>query len=65
MVLDNFMCWGILLVWIRVGQGPTVHAVGASGSCLDIFSSPGRSPGKAIILPLASASASVLVLAAA
>ena len=25
-------------IWIRVGQGPTGLAVGAGGSCLDIFS---------------------------
>ena len=34
----NFQCWGVLLVWIRVGQGPTALAVGAGGGCLDIFS---------------------------
>ena len=33
----NFQCRGILLVWIRVGQGPTALAVGAGGGCLDIF----------------------------
>ena len=33
----NFQCWGVLLVWIRVGQGPTALAVGAGGGCLDIF----------------------------
>ena len=32
----NFQCRGILLR-IRVGQGPTVLAVGAGGGCLDIF----------------------------
>ena len=26
-----------LLVWIIVGQGPIVLAVGAGGDCLDIF----------------------------
>ena len=26
-----------LLIWIRVGQGPTALAIGASGGCLDIF----------------------------
>ena len=31
----NLPCRGVLLVWIRVGQGPTVLAVG--GGCLDIF----------------------------
>ena len=34
----NFQCWGILLIWIITGQGPTALAVGASGGCLDIFS---------------------------
>ena len=33
----NFQCRGVLLVWIRVGQGPTALAVGADGDCLDIF----------------------------
>ena len=39
-MLGNFQCRGVLLIWIVVGQGPTVLAVGAGGSCLDIFSSP-------------------------
>ena len=34
----NFQCRGILQIWIREGQGPTVLAVGAGGGCLDIFS---------------------------
>ena len=34
----NFQCRGVLLILIRVGQGPTVLAVGAGGGCLDIFS---------------------------
>ena len=29
---------GVLLIWIRVGQGLTALAVGAGGSCFDIFS---------------------------
>ena len=33
----NFRCRGVLLIWIRVGQGPTALAVGAGGGCLDIF----------------------------
>ena len=33
----NFHVRGVLLVWIRVGQGPTALAVGAGGGCLDIF----------------------------
>ena len=34
----NFQCWGVLLMLIGVGQGPTALAVGAGGGCLDIFS---------------------------
>ena len=34
----NFQCQGVLLIWIKVGQGPIVLAVGAGGGCLDIFS---------------------------
>ena len=34
----NFQGQGVLLIWIRVGQGPTTLAVGAGGGCLDIFS---------------------------
>ena len=33
----NFQCWGILLVWMTVGQGPIALAVGAGGGCLEIF----------------------------
>ena len=33
----NFQCRSVLLIWIRVGQGPTALAVGAGGGCLDIF----------------------------
>ena len=33
----NFQCRGVLLIWIRVGQGPTALAVSAGGGCLDIF----------------------------
>ena len=32
----NFQCWGVLLTWITVGQGPTALVVGAGGG-LDIF----------------------------
>ena len=35
--LVNFQCRGVLLIWIIVGQGPTVLAVGADVGCLDIF----------------------------
>ena len=34
----NLQCRGVLLIWIRVEQGPTALAVGAGGGCLDIFS---------------------------
>ena len=34
----NFQCRGVLLTWIRVGQGLTALAVSAGGGCLDIFS---------------------------
>ena len=34
----NFQCRGVLLVWIKVGQGPTALVVGAGGGGLDIFS---------------------------
>ena len=34
----NFQCWGVLLIWIIVGQGPVALGVGAGGGCLDIFS---------------------------
>ena len=33
----NFQCRGVLLIWIRVEQGPTVLAVGAGEGCFDIF----------------------------
>ena len=33
----NFQCQGVLLIWIIVGQGPTVLAVGAGWGGLDIF----------------------------
>ena len=33
----NFQCRGVLLIWIRVGQGPIALAVGAGGGCLDVF----------------------------
>ena len=34
----NSQCRSVLLIWIIVGQGPAALAVGAGGSCLDIFS---------------------------
>ena len=33
----NSHCRGVLLIWLRVRQGPTALAVGAGGGCLDIF----------------------------
>ena len=32
-----FQSRGVLLIWIRVGQGPIALAVGAGGGCLDVF----------------------------
>ena len=37
MVLGKLPVPGRPTIWIRVGQGPTALAVGASGGCLDIF----------------------------
>ena len=37
--IPNMLCWSILLIWILVGQRPTVLAVGREEGCLDIFSS--------------------------
>ena len=37
MVLGNLPVPGRPTLWIIVGQGPTVLAVGAGGGCLDIF----------------------------
>ena len=43
--LVNFKCRGVLLIWIIVGQEPSILAVGAGGGCLDIlFSLSGRRP---------------------
>ena len=33
----NFQCWGVLLVWIIVGQGPIALAVGADGGLFGHF----------------------------
>ena len=38
MVLGKLPVPGVLLIWIKEGQGPTVLAVGAGGGGLDIFS---------------------------
>ena len=52
----NFQCQGILLIWIIVGQGPTVLAVGAGErlfghfSLIYLFSSPEpKAPGELIV----------------
>ena len=37
MVLGNFQCRGVLLIWFIVVQGSTALAVGAGRGCLDIF----------------------------
>ena len=34
----NFQCRGVLLIWIRVGQGSTVLAVDADDGCVGHFS---------------------------
>ena len=34
----NFQCRGVLLIWVRVGQGHSALAVGEGGGCFDIFS---------------------------
>ena len=36
----NFQCRGVLLIWIRVGQGPTALAVGAGWGLFGHFFSP-------------------------
>ena len=33
----NFQCRGVLLIWIRVGQGHTARLVGTGGCCLHIL----------------------------
>ena len=37
MVLGKLSVPGRPTIWVTVGQGPTVLAVGAGGGCLDIF----------------------------
>ena len=37
MVLGKLPVPGRPTIWIKVGQGPTVLAIGAGGGCLDIF----------------------------
>ena len=37
MVLGKLPVPGCPTIWITVRQGSTVHAVGAGGGCLDIF----------------------------
>ena len=37
-LFSNIQCRGVLLICIRVRQGPTVLTVGAGWGCLDIFS---------------------------
>ena len=37
MVLGKLPVPGRPTIWITVGQGPTALAVGAGGSCMDIF----------------------------
>ena len=33
----DFQCRGVLLIWIRVGQGLSMLAIGAGGVFFDIF----------------------------
>ena len=40
MVLGKLLVPGCPTLWMIVGQGPIVLAVGAGGGCLDIFSLP-------------------------
>ena len=40
LVLCNFQGRSVLLIWIIVGQGPTVLEVGSGGGCLDICCAP-------------------------
>ena len=37
MVLGKLTVPGVLLIWVRVGQGPTALAVDVGGGCLDFF----------------------------
>ena len=37
MVLSNFQCRGVQLIWIIIGQGPTMVSVGAGGGLSDIL----------------------------
>ena len=37
MVLGELLVLGRPTIWVTVGQGPIVLAVGAGGGCLDIF----------------------------
>ena len=39
-VLDNFQCRNILLIWLIVGLGPAILAVGAGGLFGRFFLSP-------------------------
>ena len=45
----NFQCRGVLLIWIRVGQGPTALAVGAVGGCFGHLSQQQHPVG--VLLP--------------
>ena len=36
-MLGKFQCLGVLLIWIIVGQGPIVLAVGAGGGLFGHF----------------------------
>ena len=36
-LLGNCHCWSVIPIWITVGPGPAMHAVGADGDCFDSF----------------------------
>ena len=33
----NFQCWGVILIWIIVGQGPIALAIGSGGGLFGHF----------------------------
>ena len=38
MMLGNYRCQVVLLIWVAVGQGPTMLAEGVGGGCSESFS---------------------------
>ena len=39
-MLGNCQCQGVLLLWVIVGQGPTVLAVSEGGGCSGVLVAP-------------------------